>query len=127
MTGRELFEYVVVRVVPDVRRGEQVNVGVIVYCQMRDVLDMAWHVDEQRLSALWPAVDVEGVRQSLAALEQVCRGGAVAGGIGARPPGERFRWLVAPRSTVVQHSAVHTGLTDAPEAEAERLLGCLVR
>ncbi|MGN6598972.1 MAG: DUF3037 domain-containing protein [Actinomycetes bacterium] len=127
MSGRELFEYVVVRVVPDVRRGEQVNVGVIVYCQMRDVLDMAWHVDEQRLSALWPAVDVEGVRQSLAALEQVCRGGAVAGGICARPPGERFRWLVAPRSTVVQHSAVHTGLTDAPEAEAERLLGCLVR
>ncbi|HSF25989.1 MAG TPA: DUF3037 domain-containing protein [Actinomycetes bacterium] len=120
------FEYAVVRVVPHVERGELVNAGVVVYAQARAYLGCDWHVDEARLRALSPTVDVEGVRAALRAIELVCAGGADAGPAGGGAPGERFRWLVAPRSTVVQPGPVHTGLTTDPAAELAHLMRCLV-
>lgn len=125
-SGRDLFEYAVLRVVPSATRDESVNVGVLVYCQQRDFLDCAWHVDEARLRALAPDLDVDGVRAQLEAVGRVCAGGEAAGPAGGRPPGERFRWLVAPRSTVVRPGPVHTGLTPDVAAEPARLLACLV-
>jgi hypothetical protein len=130
MTGtradRVGFEYALLRVVPRVERGEAVNVGVIVYAQTGDHLSVATHVDADRLRALDPFLDLPGVEASLAALTAVCEGRPEAGPAGQLPVGQRFRWLVAPRSTVVQPGPVHTGRTDAIDAEAQRLLARLV-
>jgi hypothetical protein len=116
----------VLRVVPRVERGEQVNVGVVVYCRSLDYLG-AWITDDlARAVALAPDLDVEAVRLHLAAVADVCAGAPGAGGSGRRTPGDRFRWLVAPRSTVVQPSAVHTGITDDPEAELRDLARAMV-
>ncbi|HZG07039.1 MAG TPA: DUF3037 domain-containing protein [Streptomyces sp.] len=125
--GRDVFEYAVLRVVPRVERGESINAGVVLYCRARSFVAARIHLDEDRLRALDPGVDVEGVRAALHAVECVCRGGDVAGQAAGEDAGRRFRWLVAPRSTVVQPGPVHTGLTADPEAEAERLLDVLVR
>lgn len=124
--ARVPFEYAVVRVVPHVERGEQINAGVVVYCQARDYLGFGWQLDAGRLRALSPTVDVDGVRAQLRAIELVAAGGEAAGPAGRGSPGERFRWLVAPRSTVVQPGPVHTGLTVDPVAELAHLMGCLV-
>jgi hypothetical protein len=123
---RELFEYAVIRLVPRVERGEFVNVGVVLYCQRSRYLDLRCRLDERRLAALDPYLDAEAVVAHLAAFAAVCRGGPSAGPAGRLSPGERFRWLTAPRSTVVQTSPVHTGLTENPGAELERLVGVLV-
>jgi hypothetical protein len=125
--GRDVFEYALLRVVPHVERGEQINAGVLLYCRARSCVIARTHLDEARLLALDPMADVQGVRAALHAVEGVCRGGEGAGAAGEGDPGQRFRWLVAPRSTVVQPGPVHTGLTADPEAEAERLLDLLVR
>ncbi|GAA2460958.1 DUF3037 domain-containing protein [Streptomyces macrosporus] len=125
--GRDVFEYAVLRVVPRVERGELINAGIVLYCRARSFVAARIHLDEDRLRALDPNVDVEGVRAALHAVECVCHGGAAAGQAAADDAGRRFRWLVAPRSTVVQPGPVHTGLTADPEAEAERLLRVLVR
>ncbi|MBA9007050.1 MULTISPECIES: DUF3037 domain-containing protein [Thermomonospora] len=122
-----VFEYAVIRVIPRPERGEAMNVGVVVYCRNKDFLGCRTHVDEDRLRALDPSLDLAGVRSALHAVECVCRGGEVAGQAAAEPPGSRFRWLTAPRSTVVQPGPVHAGLTDDPAAELERLLHLLVR
>ncbi len=127
MSGREVFEYALLRVVPRIERGEQINAGVLVYCRARSYLGARTHLDERRLLALDPGADVAGVRAALRGVEEVCCGGAQAGQAAGDDAGRRFRWLVAPRSTVVQPGPVHSGLTDDPEAEAERLLGLLVR
>ncbi|MET9732453.1 DUF3037 domain-containing protein [Streptomyces sp. NPDC006458] len=124
---REVFEYAVLRVVPRIERGECVNAGVLVYCRARGYVGARTHLDESRLLALDPRADVAGVRAALRAVEAVCGGGAGAGQAEADDAGRRFRWLVAPRSTVVQPGPVHTGLTIDPAAEAERLLDLLVR
>ncbi|MFL1377458.1 MULTISPECIES: DUF3037 domain-containing protein [unclassified Nocardiopsis] len=124
---RAVFEYALLRVIPRVERGECVNAGVIVYCQERAFLAARAEVDEARLLALDPGVDVAGVRRALAAVEALCRGGAVAGAAGRERPGQRFRWLTAPRSTIVQPGPIHGGLTEDPAAEVERLLDRLVR
>jgi hypothetical protein len=116
------FEYAVLRVVPRVERGEFINAGVVLYCRADRFLGARVHLDPDRLMALDPAVDLEAVRAHLEAVRSVCAGGPEAGSVGRLPLGERFGWLVAPRSTVVQPSPVHTGLTDDPEAELERLL-----
>lgn len=124
---RKVFEYAVLRVVPRVERGELMNAGVVLYCRAHSFLAARVHLDEMRLAALDKSVDVAGVRAALAAVERVCLGGAEAGQAGDDEVGRRFRWLVAPRSTVVQPGPVHTGLTADPAAEADRLLELLVK
>jgi hypothetical protein len=120
------FEYAVLRVVPRVERGEFINAGVVLYCQAERFLGARIHLDPARLMAIDPHADLEAVRAHLEAVRSVCAGGPEAGSVGRLPLGERFGWLVAPRSTVVQPSPVHTGLTDDPEAELERLLSRMV-
>ncbi len=122
----EPFEYAVLRVVPRVERGECINAGVVLYCQAERFLGARVHLDPTRLKALDPGADLEAVRAHLEAFRSVCAGGPEAGAVGRLPLGERFGWLVAPRSTVVQPSPVHTGLTDDAEAELERLLSRMV-
>ncbi len=120
------FEYAVLKVVPRVERGECINAGVVLYCQAERFLGARVYLDPARLLALDPGADLEAVRAHLEAFRSVCAGGPEAGAVGRLPLGERFGWLVAPRSTVVQPSPVHTGLTDDPEAELERLLSSMV-
>lgn len=127
MSERDVFEYALLRVVPSIERGEQMNAGVVVYCRARSFVTALTHLDEARLRALDPEADVTGVRALLDAVERHCRGGESAGQAAADDAGRRYRWLIAPRSTVVQPGPVHTGLTADPAAEAERLLARLVR
>ncbi|MFE1551898.1 DUF3037 domain-containing protein [Streptomyces sp. NPDC058718] len=127
MTDRDVFEYALLRVVPRVERGECFNAGVVVYCRAKSYVAARTHLDESKLAVLDPAADVTGVRAALRAVEGVCLGGDDAGQAARDDAGRRFRWLIAPRSTVVQPGPVHTGLTDDPEAEVERLLDLLVR
>lgn len=122
-----VFEYAALRIVPRVERGEAMNVGVVVYCRALDYLGCRTHLDERRLLALDPSLDVEGVRTALKGVDAVCCGGERAGPAAGEPPGARFRWLTAPRSTIVQPGPVHAGLTDDPAAELDRLLDLLVR
>ena len=127
MSAEYTYDYAVIRVVPRVERGEQVNVGVILSCVDSDFLQARIEVDTSRLLALDPTLDLEAVRTSLDAIGAVCRGGPAAGPMGSLPQRGRFRWLVAPRSTVVQMSPVHTGRTRNPEAALERLMDRMVR
>ncbi|MEW2171546.1 DUF3037 domain-containing protein [Streptomyces sp. NPDC007027] len=127
MTRRDVFEYALLRVVPRVERGECFNAGVLVYCRARSFVAARTHLDEAKLRALDPDADVIGVRAALRAVEGVCGGGAEAGQAAGDDAGRRFRWLIAPRSTVVQPGAVHSGLTADLAGEVERLLDLLVR
>lgn len=122
--SRVVFEYALVRATPRVERGECVNVGVLLYCQARDFLAVQLHVDAGRLRLLDGAVDVEGVVEAAAALQRTCDGHGPAGQTSL---GQRFRWLTAPRSTVVSTGPVHSGLTDDPAVELQRLVDLLVR
>ena len=122
-----VYEWAVLRVVPRVERGEFVNAGVVVYCRAQDYLAAGVELDERRLLALDPAVDLAAVRGHLEAARALCAGDPSAGSNGARPAGERFRWLTAPRSTVVQPSPVHAGMTEDPPAALEGLLARMVR
>nr|WP_196791096.1 DUF3037 domain-containing protein [Motilibacter aurantiacus] len=115
------------RVVPRVERGESLNAGAVVYCQAAGFLAAGVELDEARLRALDPYADVDAVRQHLEAVRALCAGEPVAGVNGRRSAGERFRWLTAPRSTVVQASAVHTGMTADPASELDRLVTVMVR
>jgi len=119
----EVFEYALIRVVPRVERGEAVNVGVIVYAQAFRYLRAQIELDQPRLLAVDPAADLDAVQAALTAFEKACTEGPLAG----RPLGERFRWLTAPRSTIVQPGPVHTGLTTDPDAELNHLFDTLVR
>jgi hypothetical protein len=125
--GRDVFEYALLRVVPRVERGECINAGVLVYCRAQAYVGARTHLDEARLLALDPAADVAGIRAALGAVERVCAGGGEAGQAAGEDAGRRFRWLVAPRSAVVQPGPVHTGLTADPAGETRRLLDLLVR
>jgi hypothetical protein len=120
------YEWALLRVVPRVDRGEFVNVGVLLYCRPRDYLGLLLTDRLDRALALDPDLDLAAVTEHLAAVREVCSGDAGAGANGARPAGERFRWLVAPRSTVVQPSPVHTGLTADPAATLTGLFERLV-
>ncbi|WP_172383702.1 DUF3037 domain-containing protein [Streptomyces sp. MNP-20] len=125
--ARDVYEYALLRVVPRVERGEQFNAGVVLYCRAKSYVAARVHLDEAKLRALDPAADAAGVRAALAAAAGVCAGGDAAGQAARDDAGRRFRWLIAPRSTVVQPGPVHTGLTADPEAEVERLVELLVR
>lgn len=120
------FEYAALRAVPRVDRGDAVNVGVIVYCRTLEFLAAGVRVDPARLLALDPAADVAGIGAAIEAYACVCRGGADAGAAGQASPGQRFRWLTAPRSTVVQPGPVHLGLTADPVADLDRLVAALI-
>jgi hypothetical protein len=121
------FDYAIVRVVPHVEREEFVNAGVILFCEARDYLDARVELDDARLLALAPRADVALARRHLDAIPRICRGGEGAGPIGALPLRERWRWLVAPRSTILQTSPAHAGLCDAPHEELGRLFERIVR
>ena len=121
------FQYVVLRCVPRVDREEFVNVAVVLYCQDAGFLASASYVDDVRVRALAPEVDVEAVRSALSAADAVCRGDASAGAAGRGALGTRFGFLSAPRSTVVQPGPIHGGLTRDPAIQLERLLTTLVR
>ena len=121
------YDYAIVRVVPKVERAEFVNVGVIVSCPARDLLLARIELDEQRLVALDPTIDLPSVRAHLAAIPTICAGGEQAGPIGQMTQRERFHWLVAPRSTIIQTSPTHTGSARDLEAVVERLLETMVR
>lgn len=127
MRAEHTYDYSIVRVVPRVDRGEQVNAGVILSCEALDFLDARIELDEAAVLALDPSVDLEALRANLATIPLICRGGEAAGPIGALPARGRFRWLVYPRSTIIQPSPVHTGRTDDPEACLEKLMDKLVR
>ena len=121
-----LFQYAIVRVVPQVERGECINAGVVLFCRPRRFLAATIALDEERLRALAPDADLEAVRGHLAALERIAAGDPEAGPIAALPPSERFHWLVAPSSTIIQCSPVHTGLSDDPARELRHLVARLV-
>jgi len=120
------YQYVVLRCVPRVDREEFVNVGVVLYCQATDYLDVTWHCDADRLRALDPALDPKRVCDALAFVEAVCAGDARAGGIAEQPLTQRFGFLKAPKSTVLQPGPVHGGLTADPARALEHLFGRLV-
>ena len=122
-----LFQYALLRVVPRVERGEFINAGVVLYCQDAKYLDARVHLDPERLGALGPNLDPEAVLAHLEVARRVCEGGPEAGAVGLLPPGQRFGWLAAPRSTVVQPSPVHTGIAEDPEEAIEHLLRVMVR
>jgi len=121
------YDYAIIRVVPRVERGEQINVGVILSCVDGEFLAARIELDTARLLALDPAIDVEAIRAGLATIPAVCAGGPDAGPIGELAPRGRFRWLVSPRSTIIQMSPVHTGRTTDPAAALERLVDTMVR
>jgi hypothetical protein len=127
MPAHSSFDYAVIRVVPRVEREEFVNAGVILFCLERDFLQARVELNEPRLRALWPEVDLDLVRQHLEAIPKVCAGSLDAGPIARLSLRERFHWLVAPRSALIQVSAVHAGLCDEPERALEELLSQAVR
>jgi hypothetical protein len=120
VSARLAFDYVVVQVVPRVERDERVNVGVILHCPAAAWLGCRLAVDEARLGALAPELDLAAVGRQLDAIRAICAGEAAGGPIAALSPSERFHWLAAPRSTVVQPSAAHAGLCEEPQAALER-------
>jgi len=120
------YDYAVVRVVPKVDREEFINAGVIVSCPELSFLEALIKLDESRLRALDPNIDLELVRKHLASIPKICRGGDEAGSIGQLPQRQRFHWLVAPRSTIIQTSPVHTGRSGDPAAALEHLVATMV-
>jgi hypothetical protein len=121
------YDYAIVRVVPRVERGEFVNVGAIVSSDAKGYLAARFVVDEPRLRALDPHIDLPAVRTALEAIAAVCAGGAAAGAIGRLSVRERFHWLVAPRSTMIQTSAVHTGRCADLASALDHLIDRMVR
>jgi len=121
MPATSVFEYALMRVVPRIERGEYVNAGVVLLCRQHGFLEARLHLDPGRLRALDPTLDLELLEEQLAHIPRICAGGPPAGPIGALPHYERFRWLTAPRSTIIQPSPVHTGLCTDPRATLERI------
>ena len=127
MPGAHSFDFAIVRIVPRVERSEFINAGAILFCRVRRFLRATVELDRDRLLALAPCIDVEEVERHLALVPLVCEGGPAAGPIGLLSMAERFHWLVAPRSTLVQPSPVHCGLCDDPASELEHLMDTMVR
>ena len=121
------YDYAIIRVVPKVEREEFVNVGAIVSCASRGFLEARIELDELRLNAIDSTLDVEIIRNHLAAIPLICAGGELSGAIGQLPQRERFHWLVAPRSTIIQTSRVHTGFCKNLAAVLDHLLDAKVR
>jgi DUF3037 family protein len=115
------FDYAILRVVPRVERQEFINAAVIAFCLEKKYLDARVHLDPARLLALWPDADVNLILEHLNAVPRICAGNPAAGPIARLPQRERFHWLIAPRSTIIQPSPVHTGVCDDPEGLLDRL------
>ena len=120
------YDYAILRLVPCPDRGEFVNAGVVLHCPERAYLQCRVHLNEQRLAALWPEADADVLRQHLHAFPKICAGDADAGPIAKLSRRERFHWLVAPRSTMIQVSPVHSGVCDDPDATIEDLFRKMV-
>jgi hypothetical protein len=120
------YDYAVIRVVPDVARGEFLNAGVILFAKSHRALLSRVALDEDRLAALAADTDVATIRSHLESIERICEGGEAAGPHASLTASERFHWLTSPRSTVIQLSPVHSGLCNDPAAEADRLFERLV-
>lgn len=127
MRARSSFDYAIVRVVPRVERGEFVNAGAILFCRTRRFLGAEMALNRDRLHALDPEVDLAEVERQIRLIEAICRGDAAGGPLATLPLSERFHWLTAPRSTVIQTSTVHTGLCRDPEATLSQLVDAMVR
>jgi hypothetical protein len=127
MQENHLFEYAVIRVVPHVEREEFINVGVVLYCKYQKFLQTIVELNETRLMALCDKLDIVELKEYIASFERICQGGPSAGPIGKLPMAERFRWLTATRSTVVQTSKVHPGLCNDAAEMLERLYRQLVK
>jgi hypothetical protein len=121
------FDYAIVRVVPRVEREEFVNAGVILFCLERDFLAARVEVNASRLQALWPGIDLDLIAAHLAAIPRICAGSSDAGPIARLTLRERFHWLVAPRSTMLQVSPVHSGVCEEPERALSELFDQTVR
>jgi hypothetical protein len=124
--ARHPFAYAIVRVIPRVERGEAINAGIVLFCRPKRFLGVRVNLDEARLCALDPACDPAEVRAHLAAVERIAAGDPAGGPIAALTQAERYHWLVAPSSTVIQPSEAHTGLTSDPAATLEHLFRTLV-
>ena len=120
------FSYAVYRLVPRIDRGERINVGVVVFCRPLRYLAARTALDEARAAALWPGLDADDVRPHLAVIEQIAAGDPAGGPIARLDTTQRFHWLVAPSSTIIQPSEVHTGLCGEPAEQRERLIAALV-
>jgi hypothetical protein len=126
-TPLDTYDYAVVRVVPRVEREEFVNVGVIVFCRVRKYLGAQIEFRAERLLSVFPDIDLTLVEEQLRMIPAICEGGRAAGPIGELPIHERFHWLVAPRSTIIQTSPVHSGLCDDPTRVLEHLVQRYIR
>jgi len=115
------FDYAILRVVPRVERQEFINAAVVVYCREKKYLAARVRIDPARILALWPSADLDLIRQHLEAVPRICDGDEAAGPIAQLPPSERFHWLTAPRSTIIQPSPVHTGVCDGTNDLLDRL------
>jgi Protein of unknown function (DUF3037) len=120
------YQYALLRVVPRIERGERLNAGIVLFCRQQDFLGMEVHLDRGKLAALAPRLDADAVETQLEALARVARGDAAAGAVASLPPSERFGWITAPSSTVIQPSDVHTGLCDDAGRDLRRLFAALV-
>jgi Protein of unknown function (DUF3037) len=127
MSRVRTYDYAIIRVVPRVERGEFVNAGIILSCDVERILLARIELDESRLLALDPRADLEPIRDALAIIPTVCAGGPDSGAIGAMSERERFHWLVSPKSTIVQTSPVHTGQCADPAGALEHLMITMVR
>ncbi len=121
------FDYAVLRIVPRVEREEFVNAGVILFCLEQGFLEARVDFDRARVLALFPGADLAFIEEHLLVVPRICGGAADSGPIGKLSQRERFHWLVAPRSTVIQTSPVHSGLCEDPAKEIEQLMGAMVR
>lgn len=127
MPADSAFSYAIVRVVPDIERGEFINAGVVLFARQHDFLAARVELDETRLAAICPDADAVAIRKALKAFERVAAGDPDAGPMAALEKSERFGWLAAPSSTVVQCSPTHTGITGDPQASLDGLFAELVR
>lgn len=126
MPATHAYDFAAIRVVPRVDREEFVNAGVVLYCPPLKFLEARVLIDDARLRALWPGLDVNLVREHLESIPKICAGAPDAGPIAALPVAARFHWLVSPRSTMIQISPVHSGICEAPEPVLEELFARLV-
>ncbi|MBI5474840.1 MAG: DUF3037 domain-containing protein [Ignavibacteriae bacterium] len=127
MPEKHVFEYAIVRIVPRVEREEFLNAGIVLCCAELEFLRSSFALDESRLRALNADISIAEIHSQLEAFERICAGGKDAGALGVLPRGERFRWLTAPRSTIIQTSPVHTGFCSDPRERLTHLVETLVK
>ena len=126
MQDKHVFEYAIIRVLPKVERGEFINIGVVLYCSAQRFLQVKYELNTNKLLSLFADVNIAEIEQILSAFDKICCGGKQGGDIGLLPLASRFRWLTAAKSTIIQTSAVHPGLTSNAAETLDRLFAQLV-